>query len=55
MPALAAAFAVAMAGSVVVLADRVPAFPRAHARPSAGLSCQAALGLSMACMLIQML
>ncbi len=66
VPTLAAMFAVAMAGSVVVLTDRLPALPgvqrrpsfaraRSAGRPSLRLSCQVALGLAMACMLIQML
>ena len=68
---LAAAFAVAMAGSVVVLTDRLPAlaghtsWPAAPVRaphavmpagkPSLRVSRQVALGIAMACMLIQML
>ena len=67
VPALAATFAVAMAGSVVMLTDRLPALAAARPRPAASLpawlpprqglrpSCQVVLGLSMACMLIQML
>jgi hypothetical protein len=61
VPTLAAAFAVAMAGSVVVLTDRLPEVGRApHAvrpagKPPLRVSCQMALGIAMACMLIQML
>jgi hypothetical protein len=64
VPALAALFAVAMAGSVVLLADRLPALAGARSWPAAAWrsarqgarhSCQAALGIAMACMLIQML
>jgi hypothetical protein len=82
VPALAAGFAAAMAGSVVVLTDRLPVLgahsasagePRRPAQPAiqpAGQardsadgthrpvlrsSCQVALGIAMACMLIQML
>ena len=63
VPALAAVFAVAMAGSVVLVADRLPALAGARLRPAASVSacqglrpsCQVALGIAMACMLIQML
>ena len=81
VPALAAGFAVAMAGSVVVLTDRLPvlgahsaspanrhrppslpfsrrsgaAQRRRRAPPALRSSCQVALGIAMACMLIQML
>ena len=63
VPALAATFAVAMAGSVVLLADRLPALAGARPRPAALLparqglrpSCQVVLGIAMACMLTQML
>jgi hypothetical protein len=82
VPALAAGFAVAMTGSVVVLTDRLPVLgahsasagepprpaqpaiqPTGQARDSANgvrrpalrSSCQVALGIAMACMLIQML
>jgi hypothetical protein len=82
VPALAAGFAVTMAGSVVVLTDRLPVLgahsasageppppaqpaiqPAGQARdcakgtrrPALRSSCQVALGIAMACMLIQML
>lgn len=82
VPALAVVFAVAMAGSAVVLADRLPVLaahstpageappaaqpamqPTGQARdstkgarrPALRPSCQVALGIAMACMLIQML
>ena len=80
MPALAAAFAVAMAASVVMITDRLTQVPvsggaaaggpavtgAAVARPGRyprsgpvcprlRVSCQVAMGLAMACMLIQML
>ncbi len=82
VPALAVVFAVAMAGSVVVLTDRLPVLgahstpageappaaqpalqPTGQARdstkgarrPALRPSCQVALGIAMACMLIQML